>query len=305
MLPNVLQPNTTDHVPVLADEVRALLALEPGHTLVDATFGAGGHATLLARRPARAGQGDRDRPRPERPAVLRALPAHGRRPDAVPARRLLDRARRSSPTTGSGPTPILLDLGVSSMQLDRPERGFSYATDAPLDMRMDPSAEYSARDLVNEAARARARADLPALRRGALRAPDRARDRPAPAARSRSSAPATWSRRSRPRFPRRPGSGTVIRPSACSRRCESRSTTSSTRSRTALPCGGRDAPARRTPRGDQLPLARGPDRQALVPRRRRAAAPARPTSRSAPAAASRCCACSRPGRSGRRHARRR
>ena len=49
MLPNVLQPNATDHVPVLADEVRALLALEPGHTLVDGTFGAGGHATLLAR----------------------------------------------------------------------------------------------------------------------------------------------------------------------------------------------------------------------------------------------------------------
>ena len=48
MLPNALQPNATDHVPVLADEVRRLLAVQPGETVVDATFGAGGHAALLA-----------------------------------------------------------------------------------------------------------------------------------------------------------------------------------------------------------------------------------------------------------------
>jgi len=48
MLPNVLQNSATDHVPVLADEVRELLAVRPGETVVDATFGAGGHASLLA-----------------------------------------------------------------------------------------------------------------------------------------------------------------------------------------------------------------------------------------------------------------
>ena len=49
MLPNVLPNSASDHIPVLADEVRRLLAVEPGDTVVDATFGAGGHARLLAR----------------------------------------------------------------------------------------------------------------------------------------------------------------------------------------------------------------------------------------------------------------
>ena len=48
MLPNVLRPDRTDHVPVLAEEVRELLAVKPGETVVDATFGAGGHAAVLA-----------------------------------------------------------------------------------------------------------------------------------------------------------------------------------------------------------------------------------------------------------------
>jgi len=48
MLPNALRPSATDHVPVLADEVRRLLDISPGEAVVDATFGAGGHAELLA-----------------------------------------------------------------------------------------------------------------------------------------------------------------------------------------------------------------------------------------------------------------
>src|SRR5439155_19284140 len=48
MLPNVLRPSATDHVPVLADGVRELLAVQPGETVIDGTFGAGGHSTLLA-----------------------------------------------------------------------------------------------------------------------------------------------------------------------------------------------------------------------------------------------------------------
>jgi 16S rRNA (cytosine1402-N4)-methyltransferase len=150
MLPNVLQPNTTDHVPVLADEVRALLALEPGHTLVDGTFGAGGHASLLAldlRGKGKVIAIDSDptvRPYFERFRRTAGVTARFLRGDfSIVLEQLADNGVRVD--------AILLDLGVSSMQLDRPERGFSYATDAPLDMRMDPSDDYSARELVNEA----------------------------------------------------------------------------------------------------------------------------------------------------------
>jgi 16S rRNA (cytosine1402-N4)-methyltransferase len=148
MLPNVLRTNAADHVPVLADEVRELLAVQPGETVVDGTFGAGGHSRLLVED--MRGEGklvaiDRDPTvrsyfdrlkassrgvqlrflRGDYAVVLGQLAANGVRADAV-----------------------LLDLGLSSMQVDRPERGFSYATDAPLDMRMDPSDELSAADVL-------------------------------------------------------------------------------------------------------------------------------------------------------------
>jgi 16S rRNA (cytosine1402-N4)-methyltransferase len=147
MLPSVL-PTETDHVPVLADEVLTALAPRPGQTIVDCTFGAGGHSRLLAAR--LRGEGK--------------LIAIDRDPTVAP---YFERLRRSTPVkvrllhgefsqvleqlaaNGVRADAILLDLGVSSMQLDRPERGFSYAADAALDMRMDPSAELTASDVVN------------------------------------------------------------------------------------------------------------------------------------------------------------
>jgi len=149
MLPNVLQPSATDHVPVLAHEVRESLAVEPGQTVVDATFGAGGHAALLAAD--LRGRGkliaiDRD-------PTVRTYFERLERSSGVQARLLRGDFGVVLPQlaeNGVQADAILLDLGVSSMQLDRPERGFSYATDAPLDMRMDSSQDVDARAIVNE-----------------------------------------------------------------------------------------------------------------------------------------------------------
>ena len=149
MLPNVLPRSGSEpHVPVLADEVRELLAVQPGEAVVDATFGAGGHARLLAED--LQGQGklvaiDRDptvKPYLDRLRAQAGVDVRFLRGDfAVVLTQLA--------ANGVGADAILLDLGVSSMQIDRVERGFSYATDAPLDMRMDPSSDPSARDVVN------------------------------------------------------------------------------------------------------------------------------------------------------------
>jgi 16S rRNA (cytosine1402-N4)-methyltransferase len=149
MLPNVLQPSATDHVPVLANEVRASLDVHPGDTVVDATFGAGGHAALLAAE--LGGRGkliaiDRD-------PTARTYFERFDKQSHVQARLLRGDFGVVLPQlaeNGVRADAILLDLGVSSMQLDRPERGFSYSVDAPLDMRMDTSQELSAVDVVNE-----------------------------------------------------------------------------------------------------------------------------------------------------------
>ncbi len=140
--------NAAIHDPVLAHEVVALLDVQPGMTVVDGTFGAGGHASMLADQ--MMGRGayvaiDRDPSVESRARAFRA--AH---PDM--AVRLLQRdfvdGFRSLAVEGVQADAILLDLGVSSMQIDQPERGFSYAVDAPLDMRMDPRSEVTAAELL-------------------------------------------------------------------------------------------------------------------------------------------------------------
>ena len=148
MLPNVQRTDAADHVPVLREEVRALLAVQPGETVVDATFGAGGHSRLLAADLQGSGKLvaiDRDptvRPYFDRvKASTRGVQMRFLRGDyAVVLSQLAGNGVRAD--------AVLLDLGLSSMHVDRPERGFSYATDAPLDMRMDPSDDVSAADVI-------------------------------------------------------------------------------------------------------------------------------------------------------------
>ena len=123
--------------------------MRPGETVVDATFGAGGHARVLA-----AGlQGKGRFIAVDRDASVRPYFERFEREAGVQTRFLrgeLSVVLTQLGSNGVEADAILLDLGVSSMQIDRPERGFSYAVDAPLDMRMDPSGDLSASEIVNE-----------------------------------------------------------------------------------------------------------------------------------------------------------
>ncbi len=140
------------HEPVMVDEVVALFAPVPAGVVIDATAGGGGHAAALLGRPsasARARASTATPTRWRRPPTASAQfgdAGHGAPGPLRPPRRGRRRDRASSPGSASG---VLFDLGVSSPQLDRPERGFSYRADAPLDMRMDPDEGPTAADLVN------------------------------------------------------------------------------------------------------------------------------------------------------------
>lgn len=139
----------TEHEPVLAPELTGLLAPRPGQVAVDCTFGGGGHARRIAA--ALGPEGtliaiDRD---PAAEARFERFAA------AAPCRsRFLacdySAGLRALRDEGIQPDMVYMDLGMSSMQVDARERGFSYSYDAPLDMRMDTRQEFSAADLVNE-----------------------------------------------------------------------------------------------------------------------------------------------------------
>jgi 16S rRNA (cytosine1402-N4)-methyltransferase len=142
-----LQTVPTDHVPVLAGELIELGDPQPGQTVVDCTFGGGGHARLVADRLGRDGMLiaiDRDPAAVERfEAFATEVPCATRFIGASFATGLAQLAAE-----GLQADLVYLDLGMSSMQVDTRERGFSYAYDAPLDMRMDTTQSFSAADLV-------------------------------------------------------------------------------------------------------------------------------------------------------------
>jgi len=142
------------HRPVLGREVVELLSPVPAGTVVDATVGGGGHAGLLleARPDLRVLGIDRDDA--ALAAASRALERFGDRVRLVRAEfsaiaSVTTGAIGAGPGKGEAIVGVLFDLGVSSPQLDRAERGFSYWTDAPLDMRMDVRQELTASDVVN------------------------------------------------------------------------------------------------------------------------------------------------------------
>jgi 16S rRNA (cytosine1402-N4)-methyltransferase len=139
------------HLPVMADRVVALLApalQEPGAILVDATLGLGGHSAALLRSCPNAQLVGIDRD----PRALQM--ARGRLDDFAGRTTLIHAVYdQVGPVLAELGLPrvhgVLFDLGVSSMQLDDAGRGFAYSYDSPLDMRMDPTSQLTAADVVN------------------------------------------------------------------------------------------------------------------------------------------------------------
>jgi len=135
-----------EHTPVLVDEVVDALQIQAGDTVVDGTFGAGGYTrAILAVGAGRVVGFDRD---PDAIAEGRSLVPD---PKLTLVEERFSQMDRVLAERGIGPVDgIALDIGVSSMQLDRAERGFAFSADGPLDMRMDQSGPTAA-EFLNQA----------------------------------------------------------------------------------------------------------------------------------------------------------
>ena len=145
-------PPEAQHIPVLLEEVLAGLAIGPGMRIIDGTLGGGGHTAAMLAASAPDGRVlglDADPAAVQRVTRRQAeLVANGR---LVIAGVNFVEIRATAIAYGfTAVDAILLDLGLSSFQLETPERGFSFSQDGPLDMRFDPTQGISAADIVNE-----------------------------------------------------------------------------------------------------------------------------------------------------------
>lgn len=135
------------HVPVLLDEVLDALAIAPGEVHVDGTFGAGGYSAAMVGRGAKVFAFDRD---PDAIREGQAMVAAKAGQLTLIEGRFSEMERLLSDHGVTQVSGVTLDIGVSSMQLDRADRGFSFQADGPLDMRMSQSGETAA-DFLNNA----------------------------------------------------------------------------------------------------------------------------------------------------------
>jgi 16S rRNA (cytosine1402-N4)-methyltransferase len=140
------------HQPVLREEVLELVdGLDPAALegwIVDATLGPGGHAAAILERFPRVKLLGTDQDPDALALAQRRLAPHAGRV-RIRRARLSELGRTLRKERIGRPVALLLDLGASSLQLDRPERGFSFQDDGPLDMRMDPARDRTAADIVN------------------------------------------------------------------------------------------------------------------------------------------------------------
>ncbi|MGE3174771.1 MAG: 16S rRNA (cytosine(1402)-N(4))-methyltransferase RsmH [Planctomycetota bacterium] len=149
-------PRQPVHVPVLLAETLALLDLRPGLAVVDATVGAGGHATAIARALGPTGLLiglDRDGEILACARAALAEAAKGAPEQAGVSLHHLSFSRVQEAVAAAGQSAcdrLLLDLGVSSLQLDKADRGFSFLADGPLDMRMDAATGPSAAEWLRD-----------------------------------------------------------------------------------------------------------------------------------------------------------